>query len=143
VAADDVRRVDRRDQRDQQVDLLCEVFPTMGYTAPNARVMAERNFVDLGDGRFERRPPRHLFADAFADDGDRDILRMYRQLACSTLLVRCTESGAPPRARHGAGGARRRQLVGSRPPPPAHPPGARLGRIDEIVAEVEGFLGPV
>jgi pimeloyl-ACP methyl ester carboxylesterase len=82
--------------RDQQVEVLCEVFPRIGYTAPNARAMAERNFADLGDGRFHRRPPRHLFADAFEDDGDADILRMYRDAACPTLIIRCTESGAPP-----------------------------------------------
>jgi len=81
--------------RDEQVDLLCQVFPRIGYTAPNARSMAERNFVAQDDGRFHRRPPRHLVADAFEDDGDTDILRMYRAVVCPTLIIRCTESGAP------------------------------------------------
>lgn len=81
--------------RDEQVDLLCQVFPRIGYTAPNARSMAERSFVAQDDGRFHRRPPRHLFADAFEDDGDSDILRMYRGVVCPTLIIRCTESGAP------------------------------------------------
>jgi pimeloyl-ACP methyl ester carboxylesterase len=82
--------------RGQQVELLCDLFPKIGYTAPNARVMAERNFVELTDGVYHRRPPRHLFADAFADDGDADILRMYRHTVAPTLIIRCTESGAPP-----------------------------------------------
>jgi pimeloyl-ACP methyl ester carboxylesterase len=84
-----------RTWRDQQVEMLCEVFPRIGYTAPNARAMAERNFVNEGS-LFRRRPPRHLFADAFEDDGEADILRMYRNVACPTLIIRCTESGAPP-----------------------------------------------
>lgn len=82
--------------RDQQVEALVEVFPRIGYTAPNARAMAERNLVDAGDGLFQRHPPRHLFVDAFADDGDKDILRMYRYTKAPTLIIRCTESGAPP-----------------------------------------------
>jgi pimeloyl-ACP methyl ester carboxylesterase len=81
--------------RDQQVEALLDVFPRIGYTAPNARAMAERNLVDAGEGLFQRRPPRHLFADAFADDGDKDILRMYRYTNAPTLIIRCTESGAP------------------------------------------------
>jgi pimeloyl-ACP methyl ester carboxylesterase len=81
--------------RDQQVEALCDVFPRIGYTAPNARAMAARNFV-AEDGLFHRRPPRHLFADAFDDDGEADILRMYRDVRCPTLIIRCTESGAPP-----------------------------------------------
>jgi pimeloyl-ACP methyl ester carboxylesterase len=81
--------------RDHQVDVLCEVFHQIGYTAPNARAVAERNFQHVGAGEFCRRPPRHLFEDAFADDGDLDILRMYRHVACPTLVIRCTESGAP------------------------------------------------
>jgi pimeloyl-ACP methyl ester carboxylesterase len=81
--------------RDRQIELLCEVFPRIGYTAPNARTMAERNFVERADGSYQRRPPRHLFADAFADDGDADILRMYRHAAAPTLIIRCTASGAP------------------------------------------------
>jgi len=42
-----------------------------------------------------RRPARHLFTDAFADDGDADVLRMYRHTRAQTLVIRCTESGAP------------------------------------------------
>lgn len=80
---------------DAQVARMTATFPLMGYTAPNGRLMAERNVVDLGDGRYERRPKRHLFADAFADDGDADLLRMYREVQCPLLLVRCTRSGAP------------------------------------------------
>ena len=80
---------------DRQIEKLCEIYPHIGYTAPNARAMAVRNLVDLGGGRFARRPPRHLFADAFADDGDADILRMYRHARCPTLVIRCTRSGAP------------------------------------------------
>ena len=34
-------------------------------------------------------------ADAFADDGEADILRMYRHTRAPTLIIRCTESGAP------------------------------------------------
>ncbi|TIC79670.1 alpha/beta hydrolase [Nocardioides sp. GY 10113] len=81
--------------RDAQVDALCALFPAIGYTAPNARAMAARNFVVAQDGTFRRRPPRHLFADAFADDGAADILRMYRHTSGPALIVRCTESGAP------------------------------------------------
>jgi pimeloyl-ACP methyl ester carboxylesterase len=81
--------------RDAQVVAMCDVFPLIGYTAPNARLMAERNLVDLGDGRYRRHPNRVLFEGGFADGGDRDILRMYRELRCPTLIVRCTESGAP------------------------------------------------
>jgi pimeloyl-ACP methyl ester carboxylesterase len=82
--------------RDAQVDTLCETYPRIGYTAPNARAMAERNFLDLGDGTFRRHPSRRLFADAFGDDGDADILRMYRDVRGPALIIRCTESGAPP-----------------------------------------------
>lgn len=81
--------------RDAQVNLLCAVYPRIGYTAPNGRAMAERNFVPLGNGTFQRRPPRHLFADAFAADGDADILRMYRHTTGPTMIIRCTNSGAP------------------------------------------------
>jgi len=81
--------------RDDQVAMLCEVYPRIGYTAPNARAMAERNFVDIGDGTFQRHPARRLFDDAFTDDGDADVLRMYRQVKSPTLIIRCTESGAP------------------------------------------------
>jgi pimeloyl-ACP methyl ester carboxylesterase len=86
--------------RDAQVDALTELFPRIGYTAPNGRQMAERNLVDLGDGRFRRHPARILFEGGFADGGDRDILRMYRSLRGPALLVRCTESGAPPALDH-------------------------------------------
>jgi pimeloyl-ACP methyl ester carboxylesterase len=75
--------------------MLSELFPRIGYTAPNGAEMAARNFVEVADGMFERRPPRHLFADAFEDDGTDDILRMYRQVRCPTLIIRCTRSGAP------------------------------------------------
>jgi pimeloyl-ACP methyl ester carboxylesterase len=84
-----------RTWRDEQVETMCELFPRIGYTAPNARVMAERNFVDVGGGEYHRRPPRHLFSDAFSDDGDKDVLRMYRHIDCPTLIIRCTDSGAP------------------------------------------------
>jgi pimeloyl-ACP methyl ester carboxylesterase len=82
--------------RDTQVATISEVFGRIGYTAPNGRSMAERNLVDLGGGRYRRHPARHLFEHAFADDGDADILRMYRRVRCRTLVIRCTESGAPP-----------------------------------------------
>ncbi len=86
-----------RTWRDQQVDLLAEViYPSIGYTAPNGREMAQRNFVEQDPERFERRPPRHLFADAFRDDGELDVLRMYRDVRCPTLIIRCDQSGAPP-----------------------------------------------
>ncbi len=85
-----------RGWRDEQVDALCEIFPRIGYTAPNGRRMAERNFVDCGDGTFRRHPSRQLFEDAFADDGELDVLRMYRDVQCPTLVIRCTQSGAPP-----------------------------------------------
>lgn len=81
--------------RDSQVGALVELFPRIGYTAPNARAMALRNLVDLGNGRFRRHPSRVLFEGGFADGGDRDVLRMYRRLRSPTLIVRCTESGAP------------------------------------------------
>lgn len=81
--------------RDEQIAAMSEVFPRIGYTAPNAAAMAARNFVETSEGLFHRRPPRHLFADAFDDDGEADILRMYRQLRCPTLIIRCTLSGAP------------------------------------------------
>jgi pimeloyl-ACP methyl ester carboxylesterase len=85
---------DRR-WRDAQIALLTDVFPRIGYTAPNAAEMAARNFVETADGEFHRRPPRHLFADAFDDDGSADILRMYRHVRGPTLIIRCTHSGAP------------------------------------------------
>jgi hypothetical protein len=61
--------------RNAQIDVLCSLYPSIGYTAPNARSMAARNFFAVGDGLYQRRPPRHLFADAFAADGAADILR--------------------------------------------------------------------
>lgn len=79
-----------------QVEQLTALYPRLGYTAPNARRMAERNLVDLGDGRYRRHPSRLLFEAGFADGGDRDILRMYRNLPCPALLIRCTRSDAPP-----------------------------------------------
>jgi pimeloyl-ACP methyl ester carboxylesterase len=82
--------------RDEQVEQLCSVFPRIGYTAPNARVMAERNLVAVGQGRWTRRPPRHLFSDAFEDDGEADVLRMYRHVKGPTMIIRCTRSDAPP-----------------------------------------------
>lgn len=85
-----------RSWRETQIDALAELFPQIGYTAPNARRMAERNLLDLGGGRFRRHPRRVLFEGGFADGGDRDILRMYRRVQGPTLIVRCTESGAPP-----------------------------------------------
>jgi pimeloyl-ACP methyl ester carboxylesterase len=84
-----------RTWRDGQVATLCNVYPRVGYTAPNARAMAERSLVDLGNGVFRRHPARRLFDDAFTDDGDADVLRMYRHAQSPTLIVRCTESGAP------------------------------------------------
>lgn len=81
--------------RDAQIDLISQIFPRIGYTAPNGRLMAERNFVALDDGGFRRHPSRQLFEEAFADDGDLDILRMYRAIRCPTLIIRCTQSGAP------------------------------------------------
>lgn len=81
--------------RDNQLAMLCEVYPRIGYTAPNARAMAERNLVDIGHGTFQRHPSRRLFDDAFTDDGGADVLRMYRRVQSPTLIVRCTESGAP------------------------------------------------
>ena len=84
-----------RTWRDAQVDMISEIFPRIGYTAPNGRAMAERNFVALDDGTFRRHPSRQLFTDAFADDGELDVLRMYRTVRCPTLIIRCTRSGAP------------------------------------------------
>lgn len=84
-----------RTWRDEQVEQLCAVFPSIGYTAPNARAMAERNLVDNGNDRWVRRPPRHLFADAFHEDGGSDVLRMYRRVRGPTMIIRCTRSEAP------------------------------------------------
>jgi pimeloyl-ACP methyl ester carboxylesterase len=81
--------------RDAEMASMMEVFTRIGYTAPNAAVMAARNFVDLGDGRYRRHPARLLFEGGFADGGDDDVLRMYRRLAGPALIVRCTRSGAP------------------------------------------------
>jgi pimeloyl-ACP methyl ester carboxylesterase len=82
--------------RDEQIATLTELFPQIGYTAPNAGAMAERNLVDLGDGRFRRHPNRVLFEGGFADGGQTDVLRMYRHVRCPTLIIRCNDSGAPP-----------------------------------------------
>ncbi len=82
--------------RDAQVEVLCEILPAIGYLAPNARRVAERNFVDNHDGTFRRHPARLVFEDAFSDDAELDVLRMYRQVRSPTLIIRCTESGAPP-----------------------------------------------
>lgn len=84
-----------RGWRDAQVALVTDQYPRMVNTAPNARTMALRNCVEVGDGRFRRRPPHHVFADAFADDGDLDVLRMYRDVRYPTLIIRCSRSGAP------------------------------------------------
>lgn len=81
--------------RDAQVEASCVALPRLGYTAPNVRRMAERNFVEREDGKYRRHPARLLFEDAFADDGELDVLRMYRHARCPTLVIRCTESGAP------------------------------------------------
>lgn len=126
--------------RDEQVEALCQMFPRIGYTAPNARAMAERNFVDLGDGSFYRRPPRHLFADAFEDDGEADILRMYREAACPTLIIRCTESGAPPvldAELEGLRAANPRVTVLRLPLTHLAP---AWDAIEEVATEIEGFL---
>jgi pimeloyl-ACP methyl ester carboxylesterase len=82
--------------RDRQVDALVEILPTTGYTAPNGRELAERNFVELDDGRFRRHPARQLFEDVFGDDAELDVLRMYRDVRCPTMIIRCERSGAPP-----------------------------------------------
>jgi pimeloyl-ACP methyl ester carboxylesterase len=126
--------------RDAQVDALCEVFPRIGYTAPNARAMAERNLVHVGEGMFRRRPPRHLFADAFEDDGDKDILRMYRHAQCPTLVIRCTRSGAPAVL-----DAALDALVAGNPavrvvPLPLTHLAPAWDAIDEVVPEIERFL---
>ena len=34
-------------------------------------------------------------SDAFDEDGDLDILRTYRHTSGATMIIRCTESGAP------------------------------------------------
>jgi hypothetical protein len=75
---------------------LCAIYPGIGYTAPNARVMAARNLLDIGHGHWVRRPPRRLFADAFDDDGEGDVLRMYQHVRGPTMVIRCTRSEAPP-----------------------------------------------
>jgi hypothetical protein len=68
--------------------------PRIGYTAPNARVMAERNLLDAGDGHWVRRLPRHLFTDAFEDDSEDAVLRMYPHVQGPTMIIRCTRSEA-------------------------------------------------
>jgi pimeloyl-ACP methyl ester carboxylesterase len=84
-----------RQWRDAQVEQLVALLPTAGYTAPNVRAMAERNFVERVDGTYRRHPSRQLFADAFADDGELDVLRMYRKVRSPVLIIRCDQSGAP------------------------------------------------
>ena len=129
-----------RGWRDEQVDLLTELYQRMGYTAPNARTMALRNLVELGDGWFRRRPPRHLFADAFADDGDLDILRMYRDVRCPTLIIRCSHSGAPEVLdRELAALSATNHLVEVTSLPLTHLAPA-WDAIDAVVAEIERFL---
>jgi pimeloyl-ACP methyl ester carboxylesterase len=129
-----------RTWRDAQVELLCQVVPQVGYTAPNVRAMVERSFVELGGGQFQRRPPRHLFTDAFDDDGDKDILRMYRGAKCPTLIIRCTQSGAPDTL-----DAELTRLVADNPLvevsrlPLTHMAPA-WDAIDEVVDELERFL---
>lgn len=81
--------------RDAQFAALLEVLPAIGYTAPNAEALAARQFVDRGDGTFRRHPARRIVADVFGDDGEADVLRMYRGVRCPTLIIRCIESGAP------------------------------------------------
>jgi hypothetical protein len=81
--------------RNAQVEQISAIFPQIGYTAPNGREMAERNLVERADGTYIRHPSRRLFVDAFEDDSEADILRMYRGVLCPTLIIRCTESGAP------------------------------------------------
>lgn len=54
-----------------------------------------RAFQNAMPSAFFAMTARDLFADAFADDGDADLLRMYRQVRCPLMLVRCTGSGAP------------------------------------------------
>jgi pimeloyl-ACP methyl ester carboxylesterase len=130
-----------RHWRDAQIEMLTELLPRIGYTAPNAAEMAARNFVEQPGGVFERRPRRHLFADAFEDDGTSDILRMYRQVRCPTLIIRCTHSDAPV------------VLDAELDALEAVNPNVRVVRmplthlapawdaIDQVVAEIEGFFG--
>jgi len=126
--------------RDAQVEAMCAAYPQMGYTAPNGRVMAERNLLDNGDGSWTRRPARHLFTDAFADDGDADVLRMYRHTRAPTLVVRCTESGAPAvlDVELDALAAANPQVRVLRMPLTHLAPA--WDAIDDVVAEIEGFL---
>jgi pimeloyl-ACP methyl ester carboxylesterase len=126
--------------RDAQVEVLCDVLPRTGYTAPNVRVMVERNFVERDDGLFQRRPPRHLFADAFDDDGAKDVLRMYRGVRCPTLIIRCTQSGAPDVL-----DTELEQLVAENPlVEVSHMPLTHMApawdAIDDVVDELERFL---
>lgn len=126
--------------RDAQVEAMCAAYPQMGYTAPNGRVMAERNLLDNGDGTWTRRPARHLFTDAFADDGDADVLRMYRHTRAPTLVIRCTESGAPAvlDVELDALAAANPQVRVLRMPLTHLAPAWEA--IDDVVAEVERFL---
>jgi pimeloyl-ACP methyl ester carboxylesterase len=131
---------DRR-WRDDQIAMLIELFPRIGYTAPNAAEMAARNLLETADGVFERRPPRHLFADAFEDDGTEDILRMYRQLRCPTLIIRCTDSGAPAvldAELDGLAAANPNIRVARMPLTHLAP---AWDAIDDVIAQIEDFLG--
>jgi pimeloyl-ACP methyl ester carboxylesterase len=126
--------------RDHQVEVLCETYPRIGYTAPNGRAMAERSFVADDDGTFRRHPSRQLFDHAFTDDGGADILRMYRRLRCPTLIVRCTRSGAPSvldLELDALTSANSRVRVVRMPLTHMAP---AWDALDEVVAEVEDFL---
>jgi len=129
--------------RDQQVEAMCDAYPQMGYTAPNGRAMAERNLLDNGDGTWTRRPARHLFTDAFEDDGDADVLRMYRHTTAPTLVVRCTQSGAPAVLDLELDALEREnpQVRVLRMPLTHLAPA--WDAIDDVVAEVERFLADV
>ncbi len=54
----------------ERTESVTKISPGIGYTAPNGRLMAERNIVALDGGGFLCHPARQLFEDAFADDGD-------------------------------------------------------------------------
>jgi pimeloyl-ACP methyl ester carboxylesterase len=128
--------------RDEQVEQMCSVFPRIGYTAPNARVMAERNLVAVGGGQWVRRPPHHLFSDAFEDDGEADVLRMYRHVQGPTMIIRCTQSDAPPVLDVALDElASTNPNVSVVPMPFTHLEPA-WDAIDEVVAVVEPFLLP-
>lgn len=103
--------------------------------------MAERNLVPVGEGQWARRPPRHLFADAFEDDGEADVLRMYRHVQGPTI-IRCTRSDAPPVLDEALDElASTNQNVSVVPMPLTHLEPA-WDAIDEVFAVVEPFLSP-